>query len=156
MNHTKKGFTLIEILVAVTIVAVLSIIGVVSYSSINKRSRDAKRKSDLEQVRSALEMYRADNGSYPSVNASNLQTADNLTALVPDYVPQLPSDPKYSSSNPSAGPFYYYQPTNGVDSGGTTLYYGYCICGDLENSGSNSCDSSVATIANCNYYLKNP
>ena len=54
----KKGFTLIELLIAVSIIAILISIGVVSYGSVNKRSRDAKRKGDIEQLRSGLEMYR--------------------------------------------------------------------------------------------------
>lgn len=97
-----NGFTLIEILVAATIIAVLTAIGVVSYTSINQRSRDAKRKSDLEQIRSALEMYRADNGHYPyrcgwvSYNypSPGLRLKE---LLVPDYMTAVPLDPKISN-----------------------------------------------------------
>ena len=61
----QKGFTLIELLVAMTVAAVLMGLALVSYQSARKSARDAKRKSDLEQIRSALEMYRSDNGKYP-------------------------------------------------------------------------------------------
>ena len=83
----RRGFTLIEVLVAVTIIAILTSIGVVSYSSVNKRSRDAKRKGDVEQLRSALEMYRADNSYYPNTgsgswtDASGAQTSTIDTKL---------------------------------------------------------------------------
>ena len=110
----QRGFTFIEILVSVTIIAVLIAIGVASYASVNRRARDAKRKSDLEQVRSALEQYRADIGSYPtsgwSLSSSNPDWIDLLT---PTYMDNLPVDPKNTGTVPpgaagAAGPVYAY------------------------------------------------
>jgi general secretion pathway protein G len=80
----NRGFTFIEILVVVTIIGVLASIGIVSYQSVNEKSRDNKRKADIESIRSALEMYRADNGNYP-VSLSSLET---------DYIQNLPTPPK--------------------------------------------------------------
>ena len=59
------GFTMIELLVAATILSILAAIGLVSFNSANVRARDGKRKADLEQARSALELYRSDVGYYP-------------------------------------------------------------------------------------------
>ena len=98
MKQTK-GFTLIELLVAATIIALLTAIGVVSYANINKRSRDTKRKSDIEQIRSSLEMYRADNGSYPHAGAGSWTDVSSLIALVTGgYIRALPADPKTTQS----------------------------------------------------------
>lgn len=120
-NTRKHGFTLIELLVGATIIGVLVAIGVVSYASVNKRSRDTKRRSDIEQLRSALEMYRADIGYYPNNGGGGWTDANYLTnVLVPTYMPVVPSDPKahmyeYRATDPSAG-----------------LYYGYCLTTFLE------------------------
>jgi len=57
---------MIEILVVVSIIALLTTIGILSFSEVNKRARDGKRKADMEQVRSALVLYRVDHGAYPS------------------------------------------------------------------------------------------
>jgi len=65
MKTSRKGFTLIELLVAMTIVAVLMGLALISYQGARKIARDGKRKTDLEQIRGALEMYRADEGEYP-------------------------------------------------------------------------------------------
>ncbi len=140
----NNGFTLIEILVAATIIAVLSVVGAASYASINKRSRDAKRRSDLEQVRSALEMFRTDNGFYPAGSTTGFRLLTDLeSALVSTYMPSVPADPKSTSA-------YYYSPL------GTAPYYNYCICASLENlSGSGTC-TGVTLPAGCNYGLKNP
>ncbi len=152
----KSGFTLIEILVAVTIVAVLSVIGTVSYNSINKRSRDAKRRSDLEQVRSALELYRSDKASYPGSSASfvaltGLDTGDGNGPLVPTYLPSIPADPKNTAAIPVS---YYYSPL-----GVGPPYYSYCLCALIENTSDakNDCQAVGTTLpAACNYGLRNP
>jgi prepilin-type N-terminal cleavage/methylation domain-containing protein len=66
-THSRHlGFTLIELLVVVAIIVLLTTIGVVSYAQTNKKARDGKRKADLEQIRSALVLYRTDNGDYPA------------------------------------------------------------------------------------------
>src|SRR5689334_21031650 len=97
-RNMQQGFTLLEVLVSATIITVLTVIGVVSYGSVNKRSRDVKRKSDIEQIRSALEMYRSDNGGYPAVNTSSFGNASALDAggLVSTYMPSIPADPQPS------------------------------------------------------------
>ncbi len=140
----KNGFTLIEVLVAATIIAVLSVVGVASYTSINRRSRDAKRKSDVEQVRSALEMYRTDIGSYPAGSTTGFRLLTDLESeLVSTYMPSIPSDPKSTSA-------YYYSPL------GSAPYYSYCICAYLESEAGSSTCTGVTMPAGCNYGLKNP
>ena len=145
----KRGFTLIEILVASTIIAVLSVVGVASYTSINKRSRDAKRKSDLEQMRSALEMYRIDNGFYPGISEGFIQIDSSIAGLfVPDYTPAIPEDPKSTSQIPI---YYFYSPL-----GTAPPFYSYCICASMESElGEGTC-TGVTLPAACTYGLKNP
>jgi general secretion pathway protein G len=81
----KSGFSLVELLVVSTIIALLATIGIVSYSSLSRQSRDSRRQADLQQLRSALEFYRSDNDSYPQA----------LTDLVPSqHILSVPEDPK--------------------------------------------------------------
>ena len=47
----KKGFTLIELIVSITIIAVLTVAGVISYGGANKKARDNRRMADLEKIR---------------------------------------------------------------------------------------------------------
>lgn len=82
----KFGFTFIEILVVATIIGVLATIGAVSYQSANIKSRDGKRQADLEQIRAALEMYRADNSTYPA-------TGSLSSGLTPTYIQSIPTLP---------------------------------------------------------------
>lgn len=64
-SHNRRGFTLIELMVVVSVIAVLSTVGLVTYTNAQKNSRDAKRKADLGQIQSALELYYNINGRYP-------------------------------------------------------------------------------------------
>ena len=96
----RFGFTLIEILVVISIIAILAGVGLATFSGAQKKSRDAKRKADLETIRSALEMYRADNGEYPlridetsGWEISN--DGDWLENLPSNYLSIKPLDPKH-------------------------------------------------------------
>lgn len=70
-----RGFTLIELLVVVTIISLLAGAGFVSYINVSRNSRNAKRLADLEQVRASLELYRTENGVYPTGPFSSMVDA---------------------------------------------------------------------------------
>lgn len=127
----KKGFTLIEILVVTTIIVLLTSIAAVSYSQFSKSSRDARRKTDLEQVRAALEMYRSNNDQYSSSSFDNTCNFVNWLNL---YIGSLPTDPKTS---------YNYRCTISTND--------YTLGAYLESGGSGVCGSCGAS--NCNYCL---
>ncbi len=107
---SKNGFTLIELLVVATIIIVLTTIGLVSYRTVARNSRDAKRKSDLETVRQAAIMYRSETGEYPVCGGSTPNTYFNgcVTTLFDagyltesaftDPVNDYPQNYRYSSS----------------------------------------------------------
>ncbi|MCX8008338.1 MAG: hypothetical protein N3A54_01400, partial [Patescibacteria group bacterium] len=85
-------------LVVVSIIVLLTGIGVSSYTTVSRRSRDARRLNDLEQIRSALEMYRAANGYYPNVGSGSWTNVSNLrNLLVPTYMQKIPSDPRHTT-----------------------------------------------------------
>lgn len=121
MIKPKKGFTLIEILVVMTIIGILAGLSLTASMGAKKSSRDGKRKADLEQIRSALEMYRVDRNTYVSTatacdssigacgtcpcSPAGSDWAGNLESVLeapPGYISDLPTDPLNNST------YYYY------------------------------------------------
>jgi prepilin-type N-terminal cleavage/methylation domain-containing protein len=95
----KKGFTLIELLVVIAIIGILATLAVVNFGSARMKARDAKRLSDANTLRTAVELYYDDNGAFPCAGAGNLyiddQTTCLTTALVPTYMASVPVDPRW-------------------------------------------------------------
>lgn len=88
-----------ELLVVIAIMAILLAAGIVSYGSVTKRSRDAKRKADLEQIRQALELYRADNLMYPDCTGHYISVcmAQPGNEGFATYMSTIPTDPRVAA-----------------------------------------------------------
>lgn len=68
----KKAFTLLEMLVVIGIIAVLVGMVTSSYSTAQKKARDAKRQADLKAFQNALEQcYSVNSYSYPTISGNN-------------------------------------------------------------------------------------
>jgi len=96
---TSKGFTIVEIIVAITVVAILATIVIVSYDGIQQRTRDSQRESDITQLKIAIEKYHAENSEYPDAcgNTSGC-SASNLSSYLSPYLDSVPVDPSGSSN----------------------------------------------------------
>ncbi len=64
----KLGFTLIEILVAISVIALVIGVALPNFLGARERGRDIKRKSELNQLKTALRLYYSDYGRYPNWN----------------------------------------------------------------------------------------
>lgn len=84
----QRGFTLLELVTAMTILALLTSVGIVGYRHQTRTAREAVLKEDLFQLNHALECYRADRGKYPSSTA-------RLREL--GYLRDIPVDPMTGS-----------------------------------------------------------
>ena len=60
----QKGFTLVELMVAISIIAILSTIGMVMFSAAQEGARDARRKGDLEDIKKAMYLLKVSTGSW--------------------------------------------------------------------------------------------
>jgi len=136
-----KGFTLIELLVVISIIGILISLSLFGIQNSRKSARDAKRKSDLESIRSALEMYKADNGKYPSTSSG----IDASSLAISNYISSIPTDP-------ISGRIYVYRCSK--VSGSDCLAYD--LCAALEMGGSDSCSASCGSEIPCNYKTTNP
>ena len=81
---SKKGITLIELLIVIVIVGLLAAIAIPSYRSYLQRARRADAKTALEQLRAAQEMFRAERGGY-STDINQLRNTWGVPAVSGDY-----------------------------------------------------------------------
>ncbi len=85
---TNKGFTLIELLVVIAIIGLLATVVMTSLNSARKKGRDARRVEDINQMKTALELYYDSKGYYPS-------TASGTNELVnAEFMSTIPKDPQ--------------------------------------------------------------
>jgi type II secretion system protein G len=117
----QKSFTLIELLLVISVIGLLSSVILTSLVSSLEKARDTKRKTELSQLAKALEMYwSANNGKYPQETqvydtsigcGSSLPSGTNWCdndlkkVLVPNYISKLPLDPKNGTDH-----YYYFEP----------------------------------------------
>jgi len=67
----RKSFTLLEMLVVIGIVSILVSLGIASYSTVQKKARDARRKSDLISMQKVLEQcYAINSYAYPAISGT--------------------------------------------------------------------------------------
>jgi prepilin-type N-terminal cleavage/methylation domain-containing protein len=128
----QKGFTLIEILVVIGIIAILAAIVIIAINPARQfaQARESERVSNVDSILDAIGQRMADNkgvfagtGVCPAITVGSVQPIDDAAGgtgldlatncLVPTYIPALPSDP----SNPTAPSTGY---TVSVDSNGRT------------------------------------
>ncbi|MCU0678021.1 MAG: prepilin-type N-terminal cleavage/methylation domain-containing protein [Candidatus Pacebacteria bacterium] len=117
------GFTLVEMMVVVSIIGILSSIVYANFGAARAVARDDVRKSALKETQLALELYKAQYGSYPATGCgvaagiwagpgptgsfgSAQSCNDYIPGLVPDFVAALPIDPN-QENEPGMG--YYYR-----------------------------------------------
>jgi len=88
----KKGFTLVELLVVISVIGVLATLVLVSFGPVQKQARDTQRKSDIRQYQNSLENFaNRQDGLFPSrttaVDASGLCATLGIAGT-------CPTDPK--------------------------------------------------------------
>lgn len=148
----SQGFTLIELLVVISIIGILLALSVFGLQGARQASRDARRKADLETIRSGLEIFKADcdkyyigssipsplNGQYNG--AGSLYSPNCLPANT--YIATVPTDPI-----PATYSYAY-------SSDGTT----YTLCASLENPPNPVATGCVGSCGGtgCNYKVTNP
>ena len=123
-----KGFSLVELLIAISIVAILSVILSVNFSRTQKNSRDQRRIADLKAIQNAAEQYYLLRGRYPTSRATPWVVNSNV------ILSSFPKGPK--------GENYTYTYSASVG--------GFCACSTMMESGKYG-NANVTSYVPCDF-----
>lgn len=124
ISMKKAGFTLIELMVVVAIIAILTAAGILAFTNAQRNARDSRRRADIDAVSKAMEQFYANNSSaYPA-------TASAINSYFPAGA--APLDPQ--------GAAYNYSLTSSA----------YCVCATLETTGRGNA-TAVGSAGACTY-----
>jgi len=110
LRNATRGFTMIELMVVIAIIAILSAVAIQSFVGRTDKAMLTKVKHDITTIESALDLYREDNHVYPSTD-QGLQALVTQPSGEPEasnwnaegYLKKLPKDPW-------GEPYYYLSP----------------------------------------------
>ena len=135
---SRRAFTLIELLIVITIIGVLAVALIPKIAGAPGRARDAQRKTDLNTIAIALESYYADFGSYPDDDLDGA-CLNTLTSMAGYFnASDIPNDPVSTNTIGSCTGDYFYR---SLDT--TTVPQHYLISANLENDPITSSSSKV-------------
>lgn len=141
----RRGFTLIELMVVVTIIAFLSVIGMAAFTNVQAQARDGRRRADIDAIATAMETNRSGapgSEKYPAYDEAIF--ANN----------QKPYDPLDTDKDGLAESYgsgsYEYKVTPGTASADS-----FVACATLEKgNGNSSSNTSISTSGNLIYYCR--
>jgi len=151
VKKNNSGFTLIELIIVITILGILAALISGNFITSLKKGRDAKRKTDLGQIQKAAEMYYEDKGTYPAsiTFGSKLCETVNCVGGEKVYMQKIPDDPisgnSYQYETDVTGSYYrlFSCIENSLDEGNGVSQTGY--------TGGPDCGNGACEI--CKYYI---
>ncbi len=163
MRFFNRGFTLIELMVTISVIGILSAVVYANVGKANPKARDTDRQADIRSLQIAIDQYKSKNGRYPSMGCTpgaDLVSAENdcstyILDLAPEYIPALPrdnkrgTDPGYAYVTNTNGTSYKIMALGTVESEVVTASHPFRRC---ENSGVGICAATgVCASASAGY-----
>lgn len=138
---TQKGFTIVELLIVIVVIAILAAISVTAYTGVQTRSKDNKRAADIATIEKALRGYEAMHGGLPvtwayggsALGGWNYSTLDNWLTFLEEDFGKMPRDSENSlngetdPNRPNARVYFYYcyPSSSQVEPDKPTVHLGY-------------------------------
>lgn len=135
-SSNKKGFTMIELLVSLAIIAVLFTAVMVLVGGFKEKSRDSRRMSDVREINKALTLYANSNGGFPISSSQIVITGEDIVSNALEtagFITAVPSDPIHPTNS------YAYQ----TDIKGNSFIISFCLETDTIPNYSQGCGNTI-------------
>ncbi|MFC1560035.1 type II secretion system protein [Candidatus Margulisiibacteriota bacterium] len=113
----SKGFTLLELLVVITIISIIAVFMMPNFLGIKDRTKEAGVKAVMRSVQLAIESYEIENTFYPLDNNITLRQLCDDYLLDPGYVSKIPKNPftgkEYAADDTAGKILYFYDEPKG-------------------------------------------
>ncbi len=107
IKNSGRGFTLVEMLIVIAIIAILSSLVLVGISRFRPGAYDAQRISDLQKIQSYLEIYYTKYRAYPNASNATDWSTFQQTLINETGVDRIPNDPLYNPTTGQGQPYFY-------------------------------------------------
>lgn len=81
MRKTTSGFTIVELLIVIVVIAILAAITIVAYNGIQNRAYDTSVQTDLTNLGKKYELYKTTKDKYPSGDYATIENSDGLYSI---------------------------------------------------------------------------
>ena len=135
----KKGFTLIELMVVIALIAIFSSIVMASFTTVRARNRDGKRVSDIREIEKALSLYQIENNVFPVPSDPSepvtLTGEDEISVILEGggHISGVPHDPQSPNTD------YTYE----TNTQGSTFTLSFCLETDTIRSYNEGCGNTI-------------
>lgn len=126
-KQQERGFTIVELLIVIVVIAILATITIVAYNGVQARAKQATAADNASKVQQVAESINVDTGSYPRLTA-DWTAAGNVTAKLPAAISLISGAGTLTSANATTTVLYQYcgavaAPAAGAATGGRIQYF---------------------------------
>ncbi len=145
MKHFKSGFTLVELLIVITIIALLSGVVIGYVSDAGKKGRDSKRMQNIDQLAKAINLYFSQDGSLPTGTTGWCTYISNPDGPAPGYNKQFANDIAPYIANVPLDPTKAGMVGDYLFDNMDNVKGSYALCANLENPTGKTYDYTSCT-----------
>ena len=133
---SRSGFTIVELLIVIVVIAILAAVSIVAYNGIQNRANDVAIQNDLRSIGKIMEIYKIDNDTYPPLR-TGLTPSLGIELSKSSYGRDVQSRNASYCVNATTGKYIFYalsksgnffQITSDAGVQATSSVYGYGIC----------------------------